>query len=225
MKVSKYMKINTIIFIALILIPSIVLASIPTATAFNRENVYELDGFRAGGYYIIRQNASYDGFMNISYSGGNNNIFNITTYNIENITLDFDLMYERHDFLFGWTNITWEDAVTTLGNDIIININSTDGLSEMRFVDQPEVIVKIWLDREVIQDWGRLEDVEIYTDDLAPGNHEVLIEFQPFQTLVDNLIFLLQFAVLIGITLLIIRWIRRALFFDEGEYYKSYGGD
>ena len=221
MNISRFMKINIIIFATLIILPSLVLASIPTPTAFDRENVYSLDGFRPGGYYVIRQNASQDGFMNMTSDGGNN-IFNITTHNIENVTLDFDLMYQERSLLFGWGNVTWEDAVASLGDDIYINIDSQDGLSELRFTDHPEVIVRITLDGIVIRDWARLEDVEIHTDDISSGQHEVLIEFQPFQTLVGNLMYLLQFVIVIGIMILIARWVYRALFYDDGEYYKSH---
>jgi len=214
------MKINVVIFITLILLPSLVLASLPTTTAFDRHNVYVLDGFRDGGYYVIRQNSSYTGFMNMSHDGGNNNIFNITTYNIENITLDFDLMFERRSFLFGWMNISWEDAVASLGDDIYININSSDGLSALRFADQPNTIVRVSLDGVVIRDWARMEDIEIYTDDISSGQHEVLIEFQPYGYFTDFLVFI----ILIGIVILIIKWVHWILFYDEGEYYNRFGG-
>jgi len=221
---DRYIKINAVIFILLIILPSIVLASIPTPIAFDRDNTYELDGYRPGGYYVIRQNPALNGSMNISYSGGDGNTFNITTDNIENITLDFDLMYGERSFLFGWGNITWEDAVASLNNRIHININNTDGLSELRFVDQPDLIVRISLNDIVIHDWDRLEDIIIYTNNTT-GDNQVLIEFQPFQTLVGNLMSLLQFIVFFGIMFLVLRWIHRALFYDEGEYYNSFGGE
>lgn len=215
--------INIIILFSLVIVPLGVLASIPTTTSFDRHNVYETDGFRAGGYYVIRQNSTYDGFMNMSYTGGTNN-FNITTYNIENITLDFDLMYQERSYLFGWATVTWEDAVSSLGETIYITINSDDGINSLRFVDQPNERVRIKIDGEIYRDYAKLEDVEIDLNGIESGTHLVVIEFDHVYSIYNILIGLFQIAAVIGIITLIIRYIR-VIISGNDDYYMEFWGE
>jgi len=220
---KKYMKkfhfINIIIILTLIITPLSVLASLPTTTDFDRHNYYPTDGFRAGGYHAVRDNAIYDGYMNMSHTGGTRE-FNIDTYNIKNVTLDFDLMFERRSFLFGWGDVTWQDAVDSLNGRIFINITTDGTLNSMRFVDQPNVYVRVLKDGEVYRGWNRLSDTEIDTNGFEAGSYEVIIEFQDLMTTFDIVEFLLEVLLIVGVILVIYNTFRRTMFGDGGEYYR-----
>jgi len=218
-KLKKIYFVNISIILFMIIIPSMVLASIPTSTSFDRHNTYELDGYRDGGYYAIRDNPLIDGYMNMSHIGGTN-IFNITTYNIKNVTLDFELMFERRSFLFGWVDVTWQDVVDSLGNNITINIITDGKLENMQFVDQPNVWVKIWKDGEVYKGWNILSDIELDSTGLDSGSHIVIIQFQQSMTLIDIIKFLLSVLIIIGIVKVIFDLIKSILLGDNGDYYK-----
>lgn len=211
--------VNIIIIFSLVILPLSVLASVPTTTSFDRHNNYPTDGFRAGGYYAIRDNSSYNGFMNMSHIGGTNN-FTIETYNIQNVTLDFDLMFEERSFLFGWASVTWEDAVDSLGNDIYINITSDGTLNSLKFVDQPNVWVRIWKNDTLYRGWERLSDVEVDSIGFGAETYEIRIQFQDSMTAEDIFSLLLQFIMIIGVLWIIYRMVKRMLFGDDGDYYR-----
>jgi len=220
MKITKrFHIINIIIFFSLILLPLSVLASVPTTTDFDRHNEYPTDGFRDGGYYAVRDNSSIMGYMNMSHTGGTPS-FEIETYNIQNVTLDFDLMFEKRSFLFGWATVTWEDAVDSLGNDIFINITTDGTLNSMRFVDQPNVWVRVWKNNTIYKGWELLSDVELDSTGFSAGTYEIIIEFQDSMTIYDILSLVLQVMIVVGIILLIIRSLRSVLFGDDGNYYR-----
>ena len=216
--ITKFYLVNVFIIILMIITPMTVLASVPTTTSFDRHNTYMLDGFRDGGYYAVRDNPLKAGYMNMSHVGGTN-VFNITTYNIKNLTLDFDLMFERRSFLFGWATVTWEDAVDSLGDNITINIITDGKLTDMRFVDQPNVFVKVWKNGTVYRGWEHLSDVEIDSTGFTSGNHNVVIQFYDTITFNDLMNLLLWLIVIIGLLWLIYRMIRGVLFGDNGDYY------
>lgn len=210
---------NILILFCLVMLPIGVLASVPTTTSFDRHNIYETDGFRAGGYYAVRDNSSYNGFMNMSYVSGTSN-FTIETYNIQNVTLDFDLMFERRSFLFGWASVTWEDAVDSLGNDIYINITSDGTLNSLKFVDQPNIWIKVWKNDTLYRGWERLSDVEVDSNGFGAETYEIRIQFQDSMTAEDIFALLLQFIMIIGVLWIIYRMIKRMLFGDDGDYYR-----
>lgn len=212
---------NIVILFSLVITPVVVLASIPTTTSFDRHNEYVMDGFRDGGYYVIRQNPAITGYMNMSHIGGTNE-FNITTYNIANITLDMDLMYAQRRSLFGWDTVSWEDAIGSLGDEIIININSTDGINELRFIDNPDVTVQVYKDGEIYQIYGDLKDVEIEMNPLESGQTQVILSFDFSESIYDFLLAFLQLLIILGLISLIYRMFKRALWYD-GSYYKKWG--
>ncbi len=214
---------NAIILFCLIIMPMVVLASVPTTTSFDRHNEYVMDGFRDGGYYAVRDNPAITGYMNMSHIGGTN-IFNITTYNIANITLDLDLMYAQRSSLFGWGVVSWEDAVASLGEEITININSDDGLDELRFVDHPEVQIQVLKDGLVYQAYGNLQDVEIEVNPLDAGQTQIILQFDFADSLFDLVYSMLLILIVVGFVSLIIRFIQRAMFYD-GSYYKKWSGN
>lgn len=213
--------VNIIILVCMVIVPMVVLASVPTTTSFDRHNTYEMDGFRDGGYYAVRQNSLQEGYMNMSHVGGTNE-FNISTYNIDNITLDMDLMFERRKFLFGWQEVGWQEMVASLGNEIVINIDSYDGINELRFTDNPNVKVQILRDGEIYQDWAVLESTEIEITPLESGTTQVIIKFDQFYSTYELLYSLLILIIILAIILLIARYIHRALFYD-GSYYQKWG--
>jgi len=213
--------INLAIFLSMIVVPLMVMASVPTTTSFDRHNVYRLDGYRDGGYYVERHNPATTGYMNMSHIGGTNE-FTIEAYNIKNITLDMDLMFERRKSLFGWDNVSWEEMVSALGGEIVININTTDPIEELRFVDNPDVRVQVKKDGLVYQPWGRLGDVEIEADPVDSGVTVVVLQFDQVTSLYDLLYSLLVIVIILGLGVLLARYIHRALFFD-GRYYKEWG--
>lgn len=212
---------NIIIIFSMIITPMVVLASIPTTTSFDRHNTYIMDGFRDGGYYVIRQNPAITGYMNMSHIGGTNE-FNITTYNIANITLDLDLMFEQRKTLFGWDTVSWGEMVSSLGGEIIINVNSADGLDELRFVDNPEVRVKVLKDGVIYQPYGTLNDLEIEITPLDAGQTQVILQFDLADSLYDVVYSLLLIIIILGIVSVIYRYFKMALWHD-GSYYKKWG--
>ncbi len=218
MNTRRFHTINILILITLIIVPSLALASVPTTTSFDRENEYDFDGFRDGGYYVIRHNSSNRGFMNMSHVGGTN-IFNITSNNIKNLTLDLDDMFDRRSWLFGWGNVSFADMTDALNGRIVINLNSTDsGIEELRFVDHPNVYVMVWVDDVVVRDWSELEDVEIYSENL---NSEIVLDFSIGYSTYFIMSNLLILAVLVGVSWLALRLVWRALFWD-GTIYMEY---
>ena len=219
-KRRKFYIVNILIIFSLIILPLSVLASLPTTTDFDRHNVYPTDGFRAGGYYAVRSNSTFNGTMNMTHTGGTRE-FNIETYNIENLTLDFDLMFERRSYLFGWGDVTWEDAVDSLGNDIYINITTDGNLENLRFVDQPNVWIKVWKNGTEYLGWQHLEDLEVDTNGLDSGNHTIRLQFEDSMTIEDILIWLLQIIIIFGLFVLLIRYIRAGIFGEE-DYYTSF---
>ena len=220
MKTTKrFILVNLFILFTLIIAPLTVMASMPTTTSFDRHNVYPEDGYRGGGYYAVRSNSTYNGTMNMTHVGGSNT-FNIETYNIENITLDFDLMYERRSYLFGWANVSWEDAVDSLGNDIYINISTDGNLDNLRFVDQPNVWIKVWKNDTVYLGWQHLEDLEVDINGLEAGNHTIRLQFEDSMTLEDVVIWVLELAIVFGLLVLILRYVRTGLFGEEDYYMR-----
>lgn len=199
----------------------VVLASVPTTTSFDRHNVYVMDGFRDGGYYAERDNPAITGYMNMSHIGGTN-IFNITTYNIANITLDINLMFERRKTLFGWDNVSWADMVASLGGEIIINIHSDDGLNELRFINNPDVRVQVKRDDIIYQPYAYLHEVEIEVNPIDAGQTQVILQFEQMDSMYDLLIGILQLVIIIGLLVLVARYFQRALWHD-GSYYKKWG--
>ncbi|MCK4545032.1 hypothetical protein KAU43_05795 [candidate division WOR-3 bacterium] len=212
---------NIIIIFSMIITPMVVLASVPTSTSFDRQNTYVMDGFRDGGYYAERQNPAITGYMNMSHISGTNE-FNITTYNINNITLDIDLMFERRKALFGWGSVSWEDMVSSLGNDIVINIDSADGINELRFVDNPDVMVQVYKNDEIYQVYGDLQGVEIEINPLESGQTQILLKFDFTESTYDLLYSILVVIIILGIVGFLIRIFKRALWHD-GTYYKQWG--
>lgn len=212
---------NLIIIFSMIITPMVVLASVPTTTSFDRHNEYVMDGFRDGGYYAVRQNPAVTGYMNMSHIGGTNE-FNITTYNIANITLDLDLMYERRKTLFGWDSVSWEEMVSSLGDEIVININSADGLNELRFVDNPDIQVQVLKDGLVYQPYGNLQDVEVEVNPIDAGQIQVTLQFDFADSLYDLIYSLMLIIIIIGIFSVIYRYFKRALWYD-GTHYKKWG--
>jgi len=213
--------INLAIFLSMIVVPLMVMASVPTTTSFDRHNVYRLDGFRDGGYYVERHDPATTGYMNMSHVGGTTE-FTIEAYNIKNITLDMDLMFERRKSLFGWGNVSWEEMVSALGGEITIHINTTDPIEELRFVDNPDVMVQVKKDGLVYQPWGRLNDVEIEIDPLDSGESVVVLQFDQSISIYDILYSLLMVVILFGLIFLIVRYLNRTLYYD-GSYYKEWG--
>lgn len=217
---TKTLWVYVVVIISLMLIPQLVVAILPSSTSYNRYNTYELDGYRNGGYYIERHNPTINGTMNITYNGNN---FTIETENIANMILDFDLMYEKRSFLFGWASITWREIVSMLDNTIYITINNTDDIDQLTFADQPNVRVKVTTDGIVTHDWVRLNDVEFHNDTLSSGSHVVIIEFNRYLSTLDLLIDLLVLIVFIFVVFIIIKGLRDALYGDKGEYYEKFG--
>lgn len=219
MKTTKrFILVNLFILFTLIILPISVMATMPTTTSFDRHNIYSEDGYRGGGYYAVRSNLTYNGTMNMTHVGGSNT-FIIETYNINNMTLDFDLMYERRSYLFGWDEVTWDEAVDYLGNDIYINISTDGTLESLRFVDQPNVWVKVWKNDTVYRGWMLLSDVEIDSEGFEAGDYIIRIQFQDSMTIYDILSLVLQVMVIVGIFLLIYSSIKRIFYYDEGDYY------
>lgn len=212
--------VNILIIALMIVVPSVVLASLPTTTSFDRHNLYDFDGYRDGGYYVVRKNASIQAFMNMSHVGGTNE-FNITSYNINNITFDLDLMFERRRNLFGWDSVSFEEMVSALNHRIIINLDSVDGIEALRFVDHPEVNVMVWVDGVIVRDWERLEDIEVYLDGLPSGQSEIILDFGIGWTFYDAIWNMMILVIFIGVIFIVLRMINRALFYD-GSYYKSF---
>ena len=214
--------INVIIIALMIVVPTVVLASLPTTTSFDRHNLYDFDGYRDGGYYVVRKNSSVQAFMNMSHVGGTNE-FDITSYNINNITFNLDLMYERRRNIFGWGSISFEEMISALNGRIIINLDSVDGLEAMRFVDHPEVNVMVWVDGVVVRDWSVLQDVEVYLDGLPSGQTKIILDFGIGWTFYDAIWNIGIFVITIGVIFMVLRLINMALFHD-GNYYKSFWG-
>ena len=214
---------NVVILVAMIIIPSIVLASVPTTTSFDRQNIYYSDGYRDGGYYAVRHDPAVTGFMNMTHVGGTN-VFTIESYNIKNITLDMDLMFEQRKALFGWDNVTWEDMVSSLGNEIVINVDSADGIDSLRFIDHPNVAVQVKVDGEIHRTYATLGGVEVDSNTLGVGDTQVILQFDAYQSLYDIMLSLLAVIIVLGIILMVVRSTKRVLFYD-GTYYKSFWGD
>ena len=76
-----------VVFLMLILFVSLFAFTFttPETTGFIRENTYDVDGYRAAGYYVERHNSSQTGFINVTHIA-NTNIFYVNTSNIKNIT-------------------------------------------------------------------------------------------------------------------------------------------
>jgi len=204
------------------LIPQLVVALLPPSTSYNRFNTYEMDGYREGGYYIERHDPNINGTMNITYDGAVNN-FTIETDNIAIIMLDFDLMYEKRSFLFGWVTLSWHTIVSSLDNTIYITINNDEDLEQMKFIDQPDARVKITVDGVVTHEWVRLNDVEFHNDTLSAGTHVVKIEFNRYLSSLDILTDVMVLFIFIWILFFIVKWLRDALYGDRGDYYNKFG--
>jgi len=214
--------VNIIVLFSLVIVPMGVLASIPTTTSFDRHNEYVMDGYRDGGYYAVRQNPAITGYMNMSHIGGTNE-FTIETYNIENITLDLELMYENRRHLFNWTTVSYEDMIASLDGQIIIHVNSSDGINELRFVDHDGVACQVYRDGEIYQPFVELADVKVETNPIGSGYTQVILEFDGIESTYDILSMLLQIAIIFGMLILVGRYLQKALFFD-GSYYEKWGG-
>lgn len=215
--------INVAIIISFIFLPMTVLASVPASTSFDRHNTYLLDGYRDGGYYAVRHNSGVAGYMNMSHVGGTRD-FNITSYNIKNLTLDMDLMFSQRKWLFGWDTVTWEDMVSSLGDRIVINLDCSEyGIGQIDFIDHPEVNVKVYVDGEVYRDWSPLGETEIYTDGFNVGETQIILEFDIYDTVFDMMVFILELIIVIGIMVIVLRALG-SIFAPEQSYYKKYWG-
>jgi len=187
----------------------------PHSDGFVRREVYTADGYRPAGYYVVRQDSARNGYINITHPE-NSRIFYIETYNIQNLTLNFEEMYIQRNFLFGWVNVTWYDAVSTL--DVIdIYINTSDGIDSLTFREYPDVQFSVYVDDELYTNYTESAG-EIGTDiPLPPGDYDVTIKvIRTPITVYGILVNLLYVIVVLSLGYIIIKW-TRAIFEDESK--------
>ena len=193
----KVLWVLTLLVVLLILLPLVIIVATPNTASFDRRNVYSTDGYKPAGYYIIRRDAGQDGFINITHPEGSNEFY-IETDNIQNVTLNLETMYGNRNYLFGWIDITWLDAVKSV-NNIVIYTNSTDGIDEFTFTEYPEVWFRVTVDDVEMYDWTKLNSTDRTEPGLSSGSHVVVLELMRAPiTLYDALIALLQISMVLA---------------------------
>jgi len=182
----------------LVALPVVLITNTPTTDSFDRHNVYSTDGYRDAGYYAVRHNVSLSGYINITHPGGTN-IFYIETNNIQNVTLDLETMYNNRNYLFGWIETSWLDAVKSV-NEIILYINTTDGMNEFTFTNYPGTWFKATVDGTELYDWTRVYPNERTESGLSAGSHVVVLDLMRAPvTLYDVLIGTLQVSIFLAV--------------------------
>lgn len=205
----------TILVVLIIALPLILIVDTPTTDSFDRQNVYTTDGYRDAGYYAVRHNPTINGFVNITHPGGTNIVY-IETNNIQNVTLSLETMYSNRNFLFGWIDISWLDAVKSV-NEIVLYINTTDGIDEFQFTDYPGTWFKVTVDGSELYDWTRAYPNERTEVGLTAGNHIVTLDLMRAPvTLYDIFVELFEVIIMLAVVYFIMQIMKSAMGSTKG---------
>lgn len=200
----------TLVLVLLMALPLLLVVTMPSTDSFSRQNEYPLGGYRAAGYYVERVNPTVTGYINVTHPGGTN-IMYIEMYNIKNVTLDMDTLYENRNTLFGWVNITWVDAVRSV-SELVLYVNTTHEVESFSFVDYEEVWMQVDVDGTIRDKW-MLVSSNVYTGNgLSVGNHIVTISINRAPvSWFDAMIWLVQISIMLSVFYLIFKIFKQSI--------------